>query len=177
MSNTRYHPLAKTLHWFMAIGLFITLGVGIWMSDLPDSPFQMRWFAYHKWMGISLLILLVLRGIVRLWKRPPALPEGVSGLTRLAAKVAHGGLYLLMLIVPLVGWALSSANGIAVVFLGWVRLPDFVSKNQALAEKLEDLHGLLAFTLLGFIAVHVLAALYHHFIVKDGLLRRMLPGK
>src|SRR5690606_26240222 len=90
------------------------------------------------------------------------------------AHLGHGLLYLLMVAVPLTGWAYSNSTGYPVVYLGKVPLPDLVGQDKDLAAQLVQVHGTLAVTFAVLVALHVLAALQHHFIHKDGTLRRML---
>jgi cytochrome b561 len=107
--------------------------------------------------------------------RPPPDPP-MPAWQRLAAHTAHWALYVLFFAVPLMGWAYSSASGFPVVVFGVLPLPDFVSPDKALAEVLKARHGQLAFALAVVVGLHVAAALKHHFIDRDGLLQRMLPG-
>jgi len=147
--------------------------IGLQQSDAPVSPARVRWINYHKWIGITILGLSVLRLLWRFWHRPPTLPESMQPWQRKASDWVHRALYLFFFIVPLAGWAYSSALGFPVVYLGLVRLPDLAPKHKALADVLIDVHATLAWTLATLVGLHVAAALKHHFIDKDGLLLRM----
>ena len=92
---------------------------------------------------------------------------------RFAAHISHGGLYLLMFVIPLSGWLMSSASGFKVVYFGVIPLPDLLDKNKAVAEVLVEVHEILAFTLVALVVVHAAAAIKHQFIDHDGTLMRM----
>lgn len=176
-SDARYTRTAVLLHWLMAVLLMGLVGFGAYMADLPFSPQRLKLFNWHKWAGIVALALLVARGLWRLSHRPPALPDRVMSAMpawqQLAHHATHGALYLLMLLVPLLGWAYSSAAGFPVVLFGTLPLPDFVPADKALAELIKPWHGRAAWLLVLVTAVHVAAALKHQFIDRDGLLQRM----
>ena len=172
-ASTRYTAVAVVLHWLLAAAILIGFLIGLQMSDEPPSPLRVRWINYHKWIGLTILALSALRLLWRLSHRPPTLPDSMLSWQRTASRWAHRALYLLFFIVPLAGWAYSSALGFHIVYLGRIPLPDLVHKDKALAETLIQVHATLAWTLAGLVGLHVAAALKHHFIDKDGLLRRM----
>ena len=93
-----------------------------------------------------------------------------------AAEAMHRMLYIFMVAQPVIGWLMSSAKGVTTVYFGVVPLPDLLQKNKALGHALAEVHGALAWIILGFIGLHVLAALKHHFFDRDEVLTRMLPG-
>ncbi len=172
----RYGGVAMLLHWVLAVAIAGSLSVGLYMADLPISPLRLKLFNWHKWAGVTILVLSVMRLLWRLTHRPPELPP-MAAWQRRAALAVHVLMYVLFLAVPLAGWAYSSATGFPVVWFGRIRLPDFVPVDRALADTLEDLHAALAYTLAALVALHVGAALKHHFIDRDGLLGRMWPGR
>ncbi|MCV2356053.1 cytochrome b [Paucibacter sp. B2R-40] len=172
----RYSAVAIALHWLLAIAIIGALGLGLYMSDLPFSPSRLKLYNWHKWAGVSILLLSALRLLWRLTHRPPAdLP--MPALQARAAHVTHGLLYILFFAVPLVGWAYSSAAGFPIVWFGVLPLPDFVPVDKALAASLKLAHKVLAYGLAALILAHLGAALKHHFIDRDGLLDRMSPFK
>ncbi|HLT98475.1 MAG TPA: cytochrome b [Burkholderiaceae bacterium] len=173
----RYTLTAILLHWLMALGLVATFALGFYMEGLPFSPNKLKLIAWHKWAGIALLALALLRVIWRLIHRAPGLPAGTKPLAKLAALAGHFGLYVLMVAVPLTGWLASSAQGVPVVWLGIWQLPDLIAKNQELGTRLQDAHMVLNYVLAATVLGHIAAALYHHCIKKDGLLARMWPGR
>jgi cytochrome b561 len=177
--QSRYTLTAVVLHWLLGAALLGMIAVGAYMSDLPFSPQRLKLYNWHKWAGISILVLSALRLVWRLTHRPPALPLAVEAAMpawqRMAFHVTHHGLYALFFIVPLLGWAYTSAAGFSVVLFGVLPLPDFVPADKALAELIKPWHGASAFLMLGLIAAHVGAALKHQWIDRDGLIGRMLP--
>jgi cytochrome b561 len=176
-SNLRYTTPAIVLHWLVALLIFVGFPLGIYMSDLPLSPTKLQLYSYHKWIGITVLLLAGLRVVWRLTHRPPPLPDSVVRWQRQASAVVHGLLYVLILAIPLSGWLMSSAKGFPVVWFGVLPLPDLVGKDKALGELLVEVHKTLNFTLLGLVILHVGAALQHHFIERQPFLQRMGWGK
>lgn len=175
--STRYSDVAIALHWLIALALVASFCVGLYMADLKLSPLQVRLFNWHKWAGISILLLSAFRLVWRLRHRPPEAPQSMSMLKRRIAAWSHRLLYLLFFLVPIAGWAYSSAAGFPVVWLGRVPLPDFVPVDKALAQFLKDLHAALAYALAVLVGLHVAAALEHQFIERDSLILRMLPAR
>ena len=173
--------MAIALHWLLAlviVGMFV---MGSYMADLPFSPLRLKLYNWHKWAGVTFLALTVLRLLWRLTHRPPALPQAVtlampSWQVR-AYHATHHLMYALFFAVPLIGWAYSSAAGYPIVLFGQLPLPDFVSPNKELAALIKPLHELSALALVGLAGLHIAAALKHHWIDRDGLLNRMLPGR
>jgi len=167
-----YTRTAVVLHWMLAVAIVGSFCVGLYMTSLPFSPQRLKLYNWHKWAGVLILGASALRLLWRLMHRPPEdLP--MPAWQRTAAHVAHQLLYILFFAVPLMGWAYSSAAGFPIVLFGVLPLPDFVAKDAALAEFLKPLHGQLAWLLAAVVGLHVLGALKHHFINRDGLLRRM----
>ena len=171
-----YTRSAIGLHWVMALGLATNFVLGLTMSDLAVSPQKLQFYSWHKWAGITLLGLVTLRLIWRGFASPPALlsaPLWQQGVARLS----HILMYVLMFAIPLSGWLMSSAGGFTVNYLGMFQLPNLVGKDKALFELLKETHEVLNFSLLGVVALHVLAALKHYFIDQDASLQRMLPWR
>jgi len=168
-----YTRTAIVLHWTVAGLIACAFTLGLVASDLPFSPRKLKWVAYHKWLGISVLALAAVRSIWRLTHRPPPLAP-MPVWQNIAARFSHGLMYALMLTIPLAGWTYSSAAGYPVVYLGLWRLPDLVAKNKALADSLIEVHATLAWLLLYVLLLHAAAALKHHFLDRDDTLLRML---
>lgn len=171
----RYTGFAIFLHWLMAILIIGLMAVGFYMSDLPLSPFKLKIYSWHKWAGVIVFALLMLRVLWRLTHRPPELPASMAPLMRLMAHAGHGALYLLMLAIPLSGWLMSSAKGITTVFFGLWPLPDLLSRDLELAHTLGEVHEFLNVVLIITLVGHVAAALKHHFVDRDDVLIRMMP--
>jgi cytochrome b561 len=170
--TARYTGVAIALHWLVALLIVAALGVGSFMADLPLSPTRLRLVNWHKWTGVTILALTLLRLLWRLTHRPPpdvAMPRWQTGL----AHAGHALLYLLCLAVPLVGWAYSSAAGFAVVWLGVLPLPDLLPADKAMAQAVKPWHAALAWTLAVVVTGHVAAALWHQVVNRDGVIDRM----
>ena len=174
--NQIYTCTAVVLHWLIAALIIATFPLGLYMSDLPLSPHKLQLYSYHKWIGIIILSLVLLRVLWRLGHRPPTMLAGMARWQEISAQLVHLGLYALMLAVPLSGWLMSSALGFPVVLFGVLPLPDLIAANKATGELLKTVHEVLNYTLLSLVLLHVLAALHHHFILHDATLRRILPN-
>ena len=170
--SARYSGTAVALHWVLAVVILASLALGSYMTSLPLSPLRLRLVNWHKWAGMLILGLSAARLLWRAAHRPPAdLPT--PAWQRHAAHATHGLLYVLCIVVPIAGWAYSSAAGFPVVLFGVWPLPDLVEPDRALADVIKPWHGRLAWMLAGVIGLHVGAALKHHFIDRDMLLSRM----
>jgi len=173
LSATHYTRTALTLHWLIAGFILAGLFMGWTMTDMAISPARLKTYNYHKWVGVTVLTLALLRLLWRLTHRPPALLPMPRWQQR-AAQGGHALLYALMLAVPMSGWIYSNATGYPVVYLGKLPLPNLVARDKVLADRWHEVHEVLATTLAILVALHVLAALQHHFVHKDNTLRRML---
>lgn len=174
MSN-HYTRTAITLHWAIALLIFAAFPLGVYMHELPLSPDKLRLYSYHKWIGVSIFLLAVLRVLWRSTHRPPPLPASMPRWEKLAGHATHYLLYVLIFAVPLSGWLMSSAKGFQTVWFGVLPLPDLVTKDKELGDLLKKVHESLNFAMLGLVLAHVGAALKHHFIERDGILARMIP--
>jgi len=181
LEQPRYTGVAIALHWLLALVIVSMFVLGVYMTNLPFSPTRLKLYNWHKWAGISFLLLTVLRLVWRATHRPPALPMSISqAMPQWQARAYHAThhlMYMLFFAVPLIGWAYSSAAGFPIVLFGQIPLPDLVSADKALAELIKPLHKLSALALMGLAALHVAAALKHQWFDRDGLLLRMLPGR
>jgi cytochrome b561 len=173
-TRTRYSATAIALHWLTA-GLIVTgFTLGLSMVGLPFGRQKLQWYAWHKWVGITVWLITCGRLAWR-WTHPAPPMEPMPRWQRDAAAVSHAFLYGLLLVIPISGWLYSSAAGVQVVYLGLVPLPDLVSKDRPLADALRTVHVTLNFTLLTLVCIHSAAALKHHFVDRDAVLTRMLP--
>ncbi len=175
-STPRYTGPAIALHWLLALALFGLFGMGLYMTGLSMSPTRLKLYNWHKWAGVTVLVLSFLRLAWRLTHRPPADAPMPAWQAR-AAHAAHVALYVLFFAVPLAGWAYSSAAGFPVVWFGVLPLPDLIAPNRELAEAIKPLHRILAYTMAAIVLVHVGGALKHQWVDRDGLLRRMWPAR
>jgi cytochrome b561 len=180
-AENRYSLVAMLLHWVLGFAILGAFGMGLYLDDLPFSPAKLQLINWHKWAGVCILFLSVVRLLWRLTHRPPALPGKVLAAMPSWQQAAYHGvhhtLYLLFFVVPLMGWAYSSAKGYPIVLFGMLPLPDLVGKDEALAHTLKEAHELTAFLLVGLALLHIAAAIKHHVVDRDGLLDRMRPGR
>jgi cytochrome b561 len=180
-SPTRYGTTAITLHWVLAAALVGIFCVGIYMTGLTFSPQRLKLYNWHKWAGVSILALSLLRLLWRLTHRPPELPAAVKASMPRWQNIAHHGthhlMYALFFIVPLVGWAYSSAAGFPIVWFGVLPLPSFVPVDPGLAALIKPWHQITAYSLAALAVLHVAAVVKHQFVDRDSLLSRMLPGR
>jgi cytochrome b561 len=172
-ANVAYTRTAVSLHWLALLLIVGGFSLGLWMVGLPVAPRTLRVYAYHKWIGVTVFLLTLVRLAWRLAHPVPLAP--MPRWQQRAAAVSHALLYALLLAIPLSGWLYSSATGVQVVYLGVFALPDLVAKDKALAAALKTVHQTLNFTLLALVLVHGGAALKHHFVDRDAVLLRMLP--
>jgi cytochrome b561 len=172
---TRYTATPMLLHWLVALLIFSGLGLGFYMTGLKISPTKLQLYSYHKWIGVTVFALALLRIVWAATHRAPAM-AAMPAWQALAASVTHKLLYILMLAIPLSGWLMSSAKGFQTVYLGLLPIPDLMLKDEPLGEGLAALHAGLNWLLLALLAAHVGAALFHQFVVGDGTLSRMLPA-
>ncbi|MFT3734508.1 MAG: cytochrome b [Rhodocyclaceae bacterium] len=169
-----YSLPAIALHWLMALAIVCAFCVGLYMVGLPFSPQKLQIYSWHKWAGVSIFLLALLRVVWRLLRRPPA-AVAMPRWQQLASAATHGLLYLLMLAIPLSGWLMSSAKGVPTVWFGVLPLPDLLTRDAELGRQLATLHAGLNYTLAALVFVHAAAAIKHHFIDHDTVLIRMLP--
>lgn len=167
--------VAKNFHWLMALFIFVQYPLGWWMTELKLSPLQVELFIWHKSIGVLVLVLAAMRVLWRFSNRPPVPPPAMPNWERLAAKVDHWSLYLLMAVVPLAGWVIDSASGIPFRVFWLFPMPALVGRDKALEDVAKEVHEDLAYVLLALLVLHVGAALWHHYVQKDEILARMLP--
>ena len=173
--NIHFAPLARLLHWLMAVLLLAMLFIGAGMVASVSERHE--WLLHlHKPLGIALLALVVIRLLVRFSTRQPPLPVDLPPAQVLAAKASHWLLYALMLAMPLLGWAMISAAGDPVMLSNSLQLPAIVPANAQLFAFLRKAHGYLAYLLFLTVLVHLAAALFHGLIRRDGVLQSMLRG-
>ncbi len=168
-----YTSVAKALHWLSAALVLGLLAAGLWMTGLPLSRLKLMVYAWHKWLGLSVLALALLRIAWRLHAPPPALPVALAPWEKRLAPLGHWLLLALVVAQPISGWLMNSAGGVAVVWFAILPLPDLVPRDQALFAALRTLHGVLAWALIGAIALHLAAVIRHDVLRRDGILRRM----
>lgn len=171
----RYGNIAIALHWLIALLVFAGWSMGYYMEDLRISPQKLKLYSWHKWIGISVLILTCVRAAWRATHAPPPANPAHALWQRRLASATHISFYGLLFALPMSGWLFSSASGYPVKYFGLILLPDLVEKSQSLASLLGDVHQVLAMLLAGLLVLHIAGALKHQLIEKDGTLKRMLP--
>ncbi|HEX4388308.1 MAG TPA: cytochrome b [Steroidobacteraceae bacterium] len=172
----RWGAIAQLLHWLIAVLVVAQVTLALMADDLPAGVKKLTLLARHKSIGITVLVLAAMRLGWR-WTNPtPPLPATLKPYEMTLARATHALLYVLLFLVPLTGWTMSSARGFPVSWFGFFQLPDLVPKSKPLYDALVTTHETLAWTLVAVVALHVGAALKHHFYLKDDVLRRMLPS-
>jgi cytochrome b561 len=174
-TTRRWGAIAQLLHWLVVLLIIAQFTLALMADDLPAGMKKLVLLSRHKSIGITILALVFLRLGWRWANLTPTLPPTLKPYERLLARGTHLLLYVLLFAIPLTGWTMSSARGFPVSWFGFFQLPDLVPKNKALYEILVSTHETLAWTLVAVVALHIGAALKHHFMLKDDVLRRMLP--
>ena len=171
----RYTKIAMLLHWLVALLIIATFFLGLSMVAIPGfSPTKLKYFSWHKWMGVTVLLLAVIRILWRKANRPPPLAS-IPAWQHKIADGMHVLLYLLIFAVPISGYLYSYAAGVPVVYLGLWQMPALIDPNPELKATLKTVHYVLTMTMAAAVVAHALAALKHHFIDRDVTLKRMLP--
>jgi len=171
----RWGAIAQLFHWTIVALIVVQFVLINMASRLPLGLQKVALLAQHKSFGITILGLAIIRLVWRLLNTAPPLPPTLKPYERVLAHGTHWGLYILLFTIPLSGWAMSSARNFPVSWFKLVQLPDFVQPNKAMYAAMQQTHEILTTALLVVVALHVLGALKHHFILKDDVLRRMLP--
>jgi cytochrome b561 len=171
-----YTTTAIALHWIIAALIAAGFSLGWTMTRIPGiTPDKLRFFSWHKWIGVTVLALALTRIVWRATHLAPPLPANMSAWQRCAANAVHIALYLLMIAIPVSGYLYSSAANVPVVYLGIVPLPKLIAPDSALKAWLKTVHIVLDYALFVLVLGHAAAAVKHEWIDRDGLLRRMLP--
>ena len=176
--SARYSRVAIAFHWVIALMIIGLIIFGILMTN-PETPNRFEIYQLHKSFGILVLILSVLRLLWRFTHKPPPLPRGMKPWEAFAARFTHIAFYVIMIGMPLLGWAMVSASELEIPtrIFGQIPWPDMpgIPRDKALEETLKFLHGNIGKATIALIVLHIGAALKHHFVNKDDVLSRMLP--
>jgi cytochrome b561 len=176
-THARWGAVAQLLHWSIVILMATQVTLGLTLKTLRPGPTFFAIINTHKSIGITILALALIRLLWR-WANPvPALPGNLKPYERVLARVTHIGLYVIIFAMPLTGWIGSSAHGFTVKWFGLFAVPNLVSKDLPLSGLMGGLHTALAIAFGFIVALHIVAAFRHHFVLRDGTLRRMLPGE
>lgn len=177
-SAQRHDRLTVWLHWLIAVPILLMIPTGLMMTrdDLPRETRDIL-FLFHKNAGTILLVAIAARVLHRIRTRPPALPPSMPALQRHAARISHLGLYLLMIVLPVSGFLRVRAGGFPIEMLGLSGAGRLIPRSDALADLASQVHGLAGRALIVLLALHLTAAAYHGLILRDGVMRRILPGR
>jgi cytochrome b561 len=167
---------AKWLHWTIAALVLAQIPLGLAAESWRLSPTKLDLFVWHKSMGMLILALMVVRIAWRLANVAPSSPAATPPLERLAGQLSHLLLYLLLLLLPVTGWVVNSAANVPFRIFWVIPVPAIVEPDKALADGAARMHATLCLLLVLLLAVHVGAALRHHFLEHNDVLARMLPG-
>jgi len=177
-SSTQYGVLSKLFHWSIALLILIQLYLGFWtVWMLPQNSPQANFYieGLHKPIGFMVSVLAIL-AILWKFKNPhPSFPDSMPTWEKIIARITHWLLYLSLLIMPLSGTIMSTAYGVPPNFFGLYQFPMFIEKNMKVAEVFFLIHQYASYLFSALIVLHILAALKHHFIDRDVVLKRMLP--
>lgn len=171
---TSYGSFSKFFHWLIFLLVLFMLIYGFCLSSIPKKYAGFA-FNIHKLTGLTILCLMILRGLWALANPKPILPGDTLPWQRLAERAVHYSLYFAIIAMPLSGWIGSTASGHAPT-IGSITLGFPIRQDKAISNLCFNIHGILAIAIIVLVCVHVFAALYHHFIRRDGVLRRMMPG-
>jgi len=172
-----YGSVHKALHWLIALAVIGLATVGLIMDDMPNSPDKIKIYALHKSFGLTVLALVLLRLVWR-WTNPrPVLPATMKPWEHKLAGFVHFGLYAMLLAMPLSGWLFNSAANFPLKWFGLFSVPPLAGPDRDLKEIAKALHYWGFWLLAGLFTLHVVGALKHHFVDRDDVLKRMLPGK
>lgn len=176
--NTTMHwgGVSQGFHWLMAALIFTLIPLGLIGADMAFSKTKIEVFQWHKSIGLLVLTLAIFRIAWRLSNPTPAHPADVPRYQLVGASAVHLVLYGLMVLMPLSGWVINSAANVPFKPFGLFRLPHLVERSESTQALFETIHGTMAWVLMGLLALHIGAALHHHFRRRNDTLRRMLPG-
>ncbi len=173
-TDERYPAALVVLHWTMAVLILVAIPIGWRMGDLEPGPLQDALYHTHRSIGVTVLALAILRVVLRRTLGVPPPHPALAPWQRTLSVAVHHLLYVLFFVVPILGWAGTSAFGAPIVVWGLFELPPILPKSEPLSEVLLGVHGLFAQTLAGLVVLHVAGALYHAFVRRDGVMQRML---
>jgi cytochrome b561 len=175
-TSTAYSTTARVLHWVTAVLVLILLPLGVVITNEWGGPLQDPLYDLHRSIGAVIIPLVALRLGYRLTHPPLPLPEDVPAFQQIAAHATHWALYTLLAVQPFVGWVATSAYGAPIMVFGLFQLPPIWPQDRPLSERLFVVHALIGATIACLAAVHIGAALYHHYVRKDHVLMRMITG-
>ncbi|GEP56785.1 cytochrome b [Reyranella soli] len=174
--QTSYGPVAKSLHWIAAVCVLLAWAIGNIGDEIPRAS-EATALTIHMWLGFAVLAILVLRLVARVASHPSSDTTSFSPWLNYLATASHWLLYALMAAVPVVGIVLQFARGEALSVFGLLHIASPWLADRAFAHSLKEVHEFLANAMVIVAALHIAAALFHHFILRDRTLQRMLPQR
>ncbi len=169
--------VAKSFHWVLALLILCQLALGKIAEGARLSPLKLDLFVWHKSIGLTILLLVILRLAWRLNNPPPSTPAGIPAWETKLARIGHILLYVLMFAVPMTGWWISDTSRIPFKVFWLVPVPDLIATDKGMSELASEVHGALTTLLLLIVLIHIAAALRHHFFLHNRILTRMLPWR
>jgi len=174
----RYDRVAIALHWLVAVGVFVMIGLGWYMTDIPKgTPQRAFFFNLHKSIGVTLGLLVLVRVVWRWNHPPPPLPSGTAGWVVNASRLSHGLLYALLVLMPVAGFTASNFSKYGVTYFGLFKIGPLFAENKTLYELFQGIHHAASEVLVIVICIHIAGALKHLLLDKDGVFFRMLPNR
>jgi cytochrome b561 len=177
-TTSSWGSVSRWFHWILGTMIIGMLAYGWWMNHIPARADRFFYRSIHADIGYLVLSLMVVRLIWRGINPTPALPAGTTQWHRIAARISHGALYAVTILVVMLGWAHSGAHKPDYAdWFGLFRVPQFTSPDKATADLYEDRHIYAAYVLLALVVIHIAAAAWHHFIKRDRVAARMVDGE
>jgi cytochrome b561 len=176
MPIQKYHLSLRILHWLMALIIIGLLIVGFYMASLDEfAPNKEKLFIIHKSLGVTLFVLVFIRIFFRITKKTPPLPDSIPKIIQLAANSVQYLLYLMMILMPISGYLMSSYYGFPVIMFS-TPLPMLVHTDMEMGKTFNDIHKILGYCLVALLTLHILGALKHRFfdVKENDVLKRML---
>jgi cytochrome b561 len=178
LKNTadRWGAVSQSLHWLVVLLIATIAVIGLTMTDMSNGPSKIKIYALHKSLGLTLLTLVVLRLLWRIYAGAPKPVEGTPHWQERIASLTHWALYVLMFALPISGWVFNSSSGYPLQYFGLFNLPKIAPRGEDLAQLSHQVHEYGFWLLLALVVAHAGAAFYHHLFQHDDTLKRMLPG-
>jgi len=175
--SKRYDNVAITLHWLVALGVFVLIGLGWYMVDIPKgTPGRAAFYNLHKSIGVTVAMIVLIRVIWRWNHDPPPLPSGTASWVVSAAKLNHNLMYALLVLMPIAGFLASNFSKYGVKYFGLFQIGPLFAENKTLYDLFQGVHHAASEVLVIAVVVHIAAAFKHLLIDKDGVFARILPG-